>query len=615
MRIALVGPELEENLALRYLHASLLRAGHEALIFDFHSPEQTAAIARQILAYAPHIVGLSMVFTGRAREFAALAGMLTGLGYSGHITAGGHFASFHAEQLLSDVPAIDSIVHGEGEAALVDLAGRLADLGAVSGISYRGEGGTVVHTAARTVCTDLDALPWPTRTPPFHRYLGIPIANVLSSRGCFGNCSFCSIAAWHKKTGGPRFRQRAPQCIAREMATLYHEHDVRIFNFHDDNFFLPSQAENLARFSALRSALDREGVGQMAVQVKARPDSINEEVVLSLKELGLFRAFLGVESNAVAGLRTLGRGIRREQNHEALRILESSGIHTTFNLLMFDPETTWQDYDENVDFLEAYARFPLNFGRVEAYTGTPLADRLRAEGRLKGDYWGHSYEIRDPRVECSFQLFKPVFTPRNFEDGAVNLLGMKVDYLLHILTHFRPTAAPAALAADCRRAIKDLNCHSVALLRAIRRKASGPRGFDGGEQTELVSTLAAERRVFDERMRRRMEMLIQEIEKRSVMGKQRAFPIQAAAAAAAIVISVSGCRQEPRRDGHIYEMIAEPTKEQREPPTPVEKPSTPTKPEPKDEPKPEPKDGPKPKREDWHIFEMMPVPMEPKGKP
>ncbi|MBT7166270.1 MAG: hypothetical protein HN904_26045, partial [Victivallales bacterium] len=131
----------------------------------------------------------------------------------------------------------------------------------------------------------------------------------------------------------------------------------------------------------------------------------------------------------------------------------------------------------------------------------------------------------------------------------------------------------------------------------------------------LVSTLAAERRVFDERMRRRMEMLIQEIEKRSVMGKQRAFPIQAAAAAAAIVISVSGCRQEPRRDGHIYEMIAEPTKEQREPPAPAGKPSTPTKPEPKDEPKPEPKDGPKPKREDWHIFEMMPVPMEPKGKP
>jgi len=37
MRIALVGPELEENLALRYIHSSLLAAGHEAMIFDFHA--------------------------------------------------------------------------------------------------------------------------------------------------------------------------------------------------------------------------------------------------------------------------------------------------------------------------------------------------------------------------------------------------------------------------------------------------------------------------------------------------------------------------------------------------------------------------------------------------
>jgi coproporphyrinogen III oxidase-like Fe-S oxidoreductase len=95
------------------------------------------------------------------------------------------------------------------------------------------------------------------------------------------------------------------------MAVLYHEHGVRIFNFHDDNFFLPSREDNLRRFAALRSLLDEQGVGRIAIQVKARPDSIDEEVVRSLLDLGLFRVFLGVESNAVAGLRTLGRGIWR----------------------------------------------------------------------------------------------------------------------------------------------------------------------------------------------------------------------------------------------------------------------------------------------------------------
>lgn len=64
MRIALVGPELEENLGLRYLHSALMRAGHHGLIFSFSSGSETDAIAGRILTYAPHIVGLSMVPEG-----------------------------------------------------------------------------------------------------------------------------------------------------------------------------------------------------------------------------------------------------------------------------------------------------------------------------------------------------------------------------------------------------------------------------------------------------------------------------------------------------------------------------------------------------------------------
>ena len=46
MKIVLVGPELEENLSLRYLSAALESAGHQARLFDFHGPDQVAEIAR-----------------------------------------------------------------------------------------------------------------------------------------------------------------------------------------------------------------------------------------------------------------------------------------------------------------------------------------------------------------------------------------------------------------------------------------------------------------------------------------------------------------------------------------------------------------------------------------
>ena len=76
-------------------------------------------------------------------------------------------------------------------------------------------------------------------------------------------------------------------------------------------------------------------VGEIALQVKARPDSVTEPVIAALAQLGLFRVFLGVESNAVVGLVTLGRGITCDQNHRALAILREQEIHTCFNLLIF----------------------------------------------------------------------------------------------------------------------------------------------------------------------------------------------------------------------------------------------------------------------------------------
>ena len=127
MKIALVGPEFEENLALRYIHAAATAAGHEAEIFDFRAADEVPAVAAEIAATAPDVVALSMVFTARAAEFIALAERLRQIGYDGHVTAGGHFASFHAARLLSEHPAFDTVVHGEGEEALVELLGSLDD--------------------------------------------------------------------------------------------------------------------------------------------------------------------------------------------------------------------------------------------------------------------------------------------------------------------------------------------------------------------------------------------------------------------------------------------------------------------------------------------------------
>src|SRR3974390_1859945 len=105
MKIALVGAELEENLGLRYIASALETRGHQADIVPFNEARDTDDVVRTVLATAPDITGLSMVFPARAREFCALATALRDAGYRGHIIGGGPFASFNCERVLQDFPA------------------------------------------------------------------------------------------------------------------------------------------------------------------------------------------------------------------------------------------------------------------------------------------------------------------------------------------------------------------------------------------------------------------------------------------------------------------------------------------------------------------------------
>ena len=109
--IALVGPELEENLSLRYLAAALRTVGWRVEIVAFNQPRDLPTVLRTITEAPepPIMVGISVAFQWRAVELLAVAMGLREAGYRGHITIGGHFATFAAPELLRDFPEIYSV--------------------------------------------------------------------------------------------------------------------------------------------------------------------------------------------------------------------------------------------------------------------------------------------------------------------------------------------------------------------------------------------------------------------------------------------------------------------------------------------------------------------------
>lgn len=497
MRIALIGAELEENLGLRYMASALEQQGHEALIIPFNEEADIPQVVQSTLAAAPEIVGLSMVFTGRAREFCRLAGKLRQAGFTGHLTAGGHFAALNCEQLLSDFPEFDSIALGEGEELICNLAAHLDDLSGVAGFCYRSADGGLRTNPGTGNPENLDALPFPRRSE-FHEYFGQRIASILSSRGCWRECAFCSIDAWYRSGGGRKFRIRSIDNIVAEMAELYHRHQIRIFNFQDDNFFLPDPRQALARFKALRKGLKQAGVEKIAIAVKARPDSINRPALEVLDDLGIFRVFLGVENASQRGLDNLNRKNTVAQIENALKILNDYDLHIAYNLLMFEPDTNLQDLAINLDFMERHVDNPFNFCRAEAYAYTGLEKKLRADNILSGDYFGFDYRIKDPQVETFHKIANYAFFDRNFSDYGLHYFNMEVDFSYLLLRRFFPERLTRELRSEVRAFIKETNVDTHRHLCRIYDLvlATDPSDRDGVR--ESMKTL---RRRVDERSR------------------------------------------------------------------------------------------------------------------
>jgi radical SAM superfamily enzyme YgiQ (UPF0313 family) len=466
MKIALLGAECEENLTLRYIRAALEVHGHTITQITFNAEGELEVAARQLADSGVALAGFSMVFTYRAAEFAAVARRSRELGFQGHLVAGGHFAAFNADALLRDVPAFDSVAMGEGEELMADLAVHLDDLAAVRGLVWRDASGVIHHNPRAEKPPELDKLPWPTRLEPPDAYLWLPVANVLASRGCTHACAFCSIAAWHRVTGGARFRLREPEAVAEEIAGLY-QRGYRIFNFHDDNFFLQDKRQTLQRFWRLRGALEQRGVGKIAFAVKSRPDTVDEEVFGFLKEFGLFRVFLGVEAGTASSLHQLGRRQSLADNQRALEVVNRLDLHACFNLLLLNPDSTLEDFQANVAFLREHARNPMNFCRTEIYAGTPLEIRLRRQGRLLGDYWGYGYRMRDDRAQEAFELMYLGLAGRHYGDGCVHHLAMRVDFERQVLSHFWD--CPASLRRRAKAFVRRVNLNSCDYLDEIAR--------------------------------------------------------------------------------------------------------------------------------------------------
>ena len=422
----------------------------------------------------PEAVGLSIQFQHRALEFLGLAAELRQLGYEGHVTCGGQFPTLAAQDVLLDSWGVDSVVTHEGEESFVELLGALSarrPVAEIPGLVVRTDDGAIMRTPTRCLLGDLDQRPFPARYRAHARHVGIPFIPVMGGRGCWGACSYCSITSFYRDAkqhgGGRMLRHRSADNIADEMALLVAPLGGQaIFCFHDDNFLLPKPEASLERVRAIRDALDARGVGKIGLIGKCRPDSLTPELARELRALGVLRLYVGVENAAQRGADHLGRRSQAVRAGAALDACRDAGIFVCYNLLLFEPDATLADIEENLAFVRSHGDHPMNFCRAEPYFGTPLELDLRDRPHVDGSYLGYNYRIQDDDTELLFRICAAAFRQRNFDALGVANRNMGLGYSLKMLEHFYddPDGKGEQLARSVRKVSRAITMETADFL-------------------------------------------------------------------------------------------------------------------------------------------------------
>ncbi|MBI3008948.1 MAG: B12-binding domain-containing radical SAM protein, partial [Candidatus Omnitrophica bacterium] len=351
-----VNTPLASCLITGYIGAYLEDKGFEVTIISYPNmgfPEGIDTIPDTSIFRFFDIVGIHLVYqwdnTGKVLE---MARYIKETNARTHVTVYGYYPTFTYESLLKENPFIDSVIVGEPEEPFAALAQLLEkgdksrrNVGAVPfpGVAYRSASG--IEFRPSTPLEDINAIPFPLRD---NAGAGGEVFYILGSRGCFGRCSFCYIPEYHGKTSG--WRGRNPENIIAEMKYIKKEFNASYFYFADASFFGPG-LEGKNRANEFVELLKTERM-KVRFGFECMPSNVEEGIFKKLVSIGLKDVFLGIESGSERILRLFRRKANKEENRNAIRIVQKLNINLSIGFIMFMPSSFVTDIRENFELLK-----------------------------------------------------------------------------------------------------------------------------------------------------------------------------------------------------------------------------------------------------------------------
>lgn len=384
MKVVLISPTLEWEkkvfhqtlpLGIAYIAAVLEKAGVDVEIIDFRFVNYNPI--ENCIPIDADVIGFS-AFTFQFQSALEICKKLRKKGFKGNLVFGGPHASAMPMEVIEH-EEIDAVFVGEAEESfplyLDYLRGKIKKENLVR--TYLSAPDGIVKGREGSWITNLDALPFPARHLfPLSIILEGEIrhVNILTTRGCPYNCTFCQPL---KKTlFGQKIRRRSIGNVLAEIKHCMDKYDITNFGIVDDTFTFSSKY--IIEFC---NGLMEAGI-KLDWACQTRSD-VSQNVLEIMKKSGCHALWIGIESGSQKILDKMNKKTLVEENRKFIKTCKTVGIATLVNMMVGYPGETEEDLQKSVDFVKEVNPDQIIVSQVTPFPGTHI---FNSDDVIKQDF-------------------------------------------------------------------------------------------------------------------------------------------------------------------------------------------------------------------------------------
>ncbi|MDI6825959.1 MAG: radical SAM protein [Candidatus Aenigmarchaeota archaeon] len=374
-------------LGLCYI-ASMLEKNHNIKIIDGVTEKLTLQQLRNaIQKFDPDIVGITSTTVSFLRAVDT-AKVVKSVDKDIIVILGGPHVSAIPKETFENYKCFDIGVVGEGEYTMLDLLQAIEKqrkLKTIRGIVFR-KNRKIIITQGRESIKNLDELPFPARhllpnfpdvyNPP-HYEKRLPVAHMITSRGCPYRCIFCTQAVF-----GRTWRGNSPKYMLQEVTHLIEKFKIKDILFQDDLF----------TFSQLRvmefcDLLINENI-DLTWSCSTRVNLVNKLLLEKMYKAGCRTIYYGIESGDQNILNFMNKGITLKHVIKVINLTKLSGIESYGSFILGFPTETPETIEKTIEFALKLPLDAVSFHITVPYPGTVLSQIANQYGTTcRPDDW------------------------------------------------------------------------------------------------------------------------------------------------------------------------------------------------------------------------------------